>query len=113
MAACFTSKQNYPEANECLSKSMGLEDQEIAKVALYTKIAGNYKKAEDKDKSLESIKKAHDLAEKIGGKKDLYTCKCLINYGDVQYYFELTEEAKATYQQFLDLFEENKDEWEE
>ena len=97
MAACFTSKQQYPEANECLGKVMELEDQETAKVGLYTKIAGNYKKADDKDKCLEAIKKALDLAEKIGGKKDLYSCKTLINYGDVQYYFEMTDEAKATY----------------
>ncbi len=51
--------------------------------------------------------------EKLAGKKDTQTCKCLINYGEVQYHFEEYDEAKLTYQSFLDMFEENKVEWEE
>lgn len=44
------------EAAECLKKVLEEESQEILKVGLYTKLAGNYKKAEKKDECVEASK---------------------------------------------------------
>ncbi len=45
MAPLFTKNGEYEKAAQCLMKVVEDEDQEILKVGLYTKIAGNYKKA--------------------------------------------------------------------
>ena len=65
MASLFSEKQQYPEAADCLHKVLSQEDQETAKVGLYTKIAGNFKKADDSEKSMEASKKALELMTKL------------------------------------------------
>ena len=52
------------------------ESQEILKVGLYTKLAGNYKKAEMKDECIEASQQAYDLIKRLSGKKDAQTCRC-------------------------------------
>ena len=43
---------NFIEAASCLEKVLAEENQEILKVGLLTKIAGNYKKAEKENECL-------------------------------------------------------------
>lgn len=45
MAPLFAQMENYSEAASCLKKVIEDENQEIIKVGLYTKLAGNLKKA--------------------------------------------------------------------
>ena len=45
MAPLYTQLGNYMEAAESLKKVLEDETQEILKVGIYTKLAGNYKKA--------------------------------------------------------------------
>ena len=64
------------EAAECLKKVLEEESQEILKVGLYTKLAGNYKKADKKDECIEASKQAYDLIKRLSGEKDAQTCRC-------------------------------------
>jgi len=49
MAPLYAQKEFFNEAAECLKKVIDDETEEILKVGLFTKMAGNYKKAEKKD----------------------------------------------------------------
>jgi hypothetical protein len=46
MAPLLTQLENYSAAAACLQSVIEQETQEILKVGLYTKMAGNYKKAD-------------------------------------------------------------------
>ena len=52
MAPLYTKKGEYEKAAQCLIKVVEEEDQQILKVGLHTKIAGNYKKANSADKCI-------------------------------------------------------------
>ena len=54
LAPLYTQKGEFIEAAECLYKVLKDEEQELAKVGIYTKIAGNYKKADDSKKCIEA-----------------------------------------------------------
>ena len=54
LAPLYTQLTNYVEAAECLKKVLEMETQEILKVGLYTKLAGNYKKADYKDECIQA-----------------------------------------------------------
>ena len=105
MAPLWTQLTNYLEAAACLTKVIADEQQEIIKVGLYTKIAGNYKKADKKDECIQASKDAYELMKKLSSDKDSQTCRCLINLAQVYQYFELNDEAKGLYQQFVTAFE--------
>ena len=105
MAPLYTQKENYVEAAECLKKVMEEETQEIVKVGLLTKIAGNYKKAEKQEECIQASQQAYDLMKRLSGENDPQTCRCLINLAQVYQNFELNEEAKTHYQQYLTAFE--------
>ena len=47
MAPLMQQMGNYVEAAECLTKVLKEEKVEVLRVGLWTKIAGNYKKADD------------------------------------------------------------------
>jgi len=64
------------EAAECLKKVVLEETQEIIKVGLYTKLAGNYKKANLKDECIKASKDAYELIKRLSGEKDAQTCRC-------------------------------------
>ena len=61
MAPLLTQKGNYIEAAECLTKVLETEQQGLAKVGILTKIAGNYKKADQSEKCLENSLAAYEL----------------------------------------------------
>ena len=61
MAPLLTQLKDYKQASECLKKVIEMEKQEILKVGLLTKIAGNYKKADEKDLCIDASKQAYDL----------------------------------------------------
>ena len=65
IAPLYTQKGNYIEAANSLFKVLEFEDQELSKVGILTKIAGNYKKVEDFEKCLDSSKAAYDLIKKL------------------------------------------------
>jgi len=46
MAPLYTQVENYIEAAACLKKVVEEETEEILKVGLFTKMAGNFKKAD-------------------------------------------------------------------
>ena len=93
IAPLYTQQGKFVEAANCLQKVLNDEEQELAKVGIYTKIAGNYKKADSKDECVEASQAAYDLIRKLQGERDLQTCKCLLNLGQVQQHFENNEEA--------------------
>ena len=45
MAPLYQAKENYTQAASCLKKVFEEETQDLAKVGLLTKIAGNFKRA--------------------------------------------------------------------
>ena len=106
IAPLFSLKGKFVEAAESLGKVLELEDQQLAKVTLYTKIAGNYKKANDFDKCLENSDAAYKLMCKLQGQLDFQTQKCFINLADVYAHFEKKEEAKEKFNHFLQVFSE-------
>jgi len=54
MAPLYTKLENYAEAAVCLKKVIEGEDQEIVKVGLLTKIAGNFKKADQQTECIQA-----------------------------------------------------------
>ena len=79
MAPLYAQKEFFNEAAECLKKVIDDETEEILKVGLFTKMAGNYKKAEKKDECVQASKDAFALMTKLSGSKDAQTCRCQIN----------------------------------
>ena len=95
---------NFVEAAECLTKVLKEENVEILRVGLWTKIAGNYKKADDKDKTLHASKQAWQIMLRLQGAKDPQTCRCKLNLAQVHQHFENPDEAKKLYNEYLELF---------
>ena len=71
------------EACTCLKKVIEEETQEILKVGLYTKLAGNFKKANMKDQCIKASTDAFELIKRSSGEKDAQTCRCMINLAQV------------------------------
>ena len=97
-AFLFTNKQMYLEAADCLQKVVAAEDQDLVKVGLLTKIAGNYKKANKRDECVKASTQAYGIMSAISGQDDAQTQKCRLNLASVHQYFEENEEALKMYQ---------------
>ena len=97
MAPLYTQVENYIEAAACLKKVVEEETEEILKVGLFTKMAGNFKKADKQDECIQASKDALTLMKKLSGSQDAQTCRCQINLAQVYQHFELKEEAKSNY----------------
>ena len=65
MAPLYTQLESFDEAAECLKNVIKQEQSEILKVGLLTKIAGNYKKANNKGKCIEASTDAYDLMKTL------------------------------------------------
>ena len=104
MAPLQTQLENYVDAANCLRKSLELEDQRVIKVGLLTKIAGNYKKADDKAQAIGASQEAVDLIRELTGAKDIQAVKCLINLAATHDHFENKDDAKRLYQEYLDMY---------
>ena len=70
MAPLHTKLENYAEAAKCLMKVIEEEDQEILKVGHLTKVAGNFKKANDEEACVKASHDAYELMKKLSGDKD-------------------------------------------
>lgn len=70
MAPLYTSLGNFDEASESLKQVIEQETQEILKVGLYTKLAGNLKKSNKKDECIEVSQMAYELMKQLSGEKD-------------------------------------------
>ena len=102
MAALHYGNQQYVEAIDCLSKVIEQETQDLVKVGLLTKIGGYYKKTEDKEKCIQATTEAYELMKSISGENDAQSCKCKLNLASVYQHYEMNEEAKKSFQEFLD-----------
>uniref|UniRef100_A0A7S3HVI4 Tetratricopeptide repeat protein n=1 Tax=Favella ehrenbergii TaxID=182087 RepID=A0A7S3HVI4_9SPIT len=116
MAPLHTRLKQFEKAAECLEKVIEREDQEVLKVGLLTKIAGNYKKAENEEACIKATSDAHELMKKISGEHDAPTIRCWLNLAQVYSFFEKDEEAKTIYTDFIALFnsrtgEEGTEDW--
>ena len=105
MAPLYTQLGNFLEAAESLKHVIEEETQEILKVGLLTKIAGNYKKANKQAECIAASKDAFILIKQLSGEKDAQTCRCKINLAQVYQTFEDTDEAKRIYQQYITMYE--------
>lgn len=105
MAPLYQAKENYTQAASCLQKVFEEEKQDLAKVGLLTKIAGNYKRANNETEAVSASRKAYELMLKCVGDQDIQTCKCLLNYGSVYAFFEKKDAALQLYKQFVAKFE--------
>ncbi len=83
MAPLLTQLENYSAAATCLENVIKEETQEILKVGLYTKMAGNYKKADKEDECIKASVDAYELMLKLSNAKDAQTCRCLVNLAQV------------------------------
>lgn len=70
MAPLHQQLENYTEAASCLNMVIKEEKEEILKVGLYTKIAGNYKKAQQEEECVKASTAALDLIKSLSGEKD-------------------------------------------
>lgn len=104
MAPLYQQLGNYMEAALCLEKVLAEENQEILKVGLLTKIAGNYKKADKETECVKASKEAFVLIKRLNGEKDAQSCRCLINLAQVYHHFNKTEEAKTLFLEYLAMF---------
>ena len=104
MAPLYQAKENYTQAASCLKKVFEEETQDLAKVGLLTKIAGNFKRANKESECVEASEQAYSLMKKVSGEQDIQTAKCLLNYASVYLYFEKSEEALKLYKQFEEQF---------
>ena len=87
-------QSKFEKANECLKKVLENEDQQLAKVAIYTKIAGNYKKTGQAEQCFKNSTAAFDLSKKLLSELDVQTCKCMLNLAQAYMYFEKKEDAE-------------------
>ena len=104
MAPLYSQIEDYSQACTCLKKVIEEETQEILKVGLYTKLAGNFKKANMKEQCVKASTDAFELIKRISGEKDAQTCRCMINLAQVYQTFEEPEDAKRLYQQYLEMY---------
>ena len=65
MAPLYTNLENYVEACNALEKVLGQETQEILKVGLLTKIAGNQKKAGNEEACIQATRDAYELIKRL------------------------------------------------
>ena len=83
MAPLYSKLNNYEEAAASLRRVIDEEDQEILKVGLLTKIAGNYKKANKKTECIKASLDAYNLMKTFShgsqATPDYQTCRCLVN----------------------------------
>ena len=70
MAPLHSQLENYTEAAACLKKVIEEEKEEILKVGLLTKVAGNYKKAAREEDCIDTSQAALDLIKSLSGDKD-------------------------------------------
>ena len=110
MAALFTQVNKFNEAAESLKAVIKEEKQELLKVGLLTKMAGNYKKANMASECIDTSKEAYELMKRLTSETDPQTCRTKINLGQVYQHFEMNDEAKALYQEYLDMFAEHSSE---
>ena len=73
-------------------------------------MAGNYKKANMATESIDTSKEAYELMKRLTSETDPQTCRTKINLAQVYQHFEMNEEAKALYQEYLDMFAEHSSE---
>lgn len=116
MAPLHQQLENYTEAAVCLKKVIGEETEEILKVGLLTKVAGNFKKAGKEEDCIQTSQAAYDLMKSLSGGKDPQTCRCKLNLAQVYHHFEKYDLAKVLYQEYIDLFasqngEEGTQDW--
>lgn len=88
---------------------LALEQENQSRAHLLTKIAGNYKKAENADKCIQSGTEAFNLLCQTLGEKDLQSCRALVNLAGIHAHFENSELALEKLQQFSTLFEQSEE----
>ena len=79
MAPLYTNMKKFDKANEALQNVIDLETQEVLKVGLWTKIAGNWKRADNEEQCIKASKAAHEIMKKLEGANDSTTIKCRFN----------------------------------
>ena len=104
MAPLLQQLENYIEAAQCLEKVLREEKQEILKVGLWTKIAGNYKKAGEKERTLNASKQAYEIMLRVQGLRDPQTQRCKLNLAQVYQAFDNEAYAKRLYNEYLEQF---------
>ena len=83
MAPLYQQLEDYQKAATCLQKVIDQEDQQMIKVGLLTKMAGNYKKLNNMEKCVKASVDAFVLIQRTAGAEDAQTCRCLVNLGTV------------------------------
>ena len=78
---------------------------------MLTKIAGNYKKAENEEACIKATSDAYVLMKKISGEHDPQAIRCWLNLAQVYTFFERQDDAKAIYKAFLDTFKAQGANW--
>ena len=106
MAPLFSNLDNYAEAIACLKKVIESETEEILKVGLLTKIAGNYKKLNDETNCIQNSLAAYNIIKRLQGEKNVQSCICLINLAGVYQHFDQKDEALRLYEEFITLFDQ-------
>ena len=106
MAPLFSNLDNYAEAIACLKKVIESETEEILKVGLLTKIAGNYKKLNDETNCIQNSLAAYNIIKRLQGEKHVQSCICFINLAGVYQHFDKKDEALRLYEEFIELFEQ-------
>ena len=105
IAPLYQQLEDYQKAANCLQKVIDQEDQQMIKVGLLTKMAGNYKKLNNMEQCVKASVDAFVLIQKVVGPEDAQTCRCLVNLGTVYQYFERNDDAKDKYRQYINMFE--------
>jgi len=67
-------------------------------------MAGNYKKANNKESCIKASKDAYELIKLLSGERDQQSCRCLFNLAQVYSHFEQADDAKACYTVFTELY---------
>jgi len=83
MAPLYSHIKAFDKAAESLQKVIELEDQEVLKVGLLTKIAGNWKKANNEVECVKASQDAYELMKKLEGETDATTIRCWLNIASV------------------------------
>ena len=110
MAPLYSIMSDYENAVLCQRKALELETDETAKIQLLTKIAGNLKKANDKEGTIEAAEQAYQVSLQCFGERDITTWRCLANLAAVLLHFGLKDEAKQRYHSYIENWQE---EWNE
>lgn len=102
MAPLCSQKQDFEQAIVYQRKALELENDKLQQIQLLTKIAGNHKKADDKEGTIYATNEAYKLCKDSLGENDIMTAKCLINLANVYVHFKMHQEAKDIFCKYLE-----------